>query len=91
MKSKLLTLFIFTFSLVNAQINVNVDFSKGIDNPLSKSKVGGLYQTPWISSDWIERDIPKISELESRSMRYEIAWGQEVMVTKWLQKMKMEV
>lgn len=76
MKKYILILFIFAFSLAYPQIKINVDFDKSTDFPLSKSKVGGLYQTPWISASWIERDIPKISELESRSMRYEIAWGQ---------------
>ena len=76
MKNYLLILFIFSINLSYSQININVDFSKSMDFPLSKNKVGGLYQTPWISAAWIERDVPKISELESRSMRYEIAWGQ---------------
>ena len=76
MKKPIFFFYFFSFSLTFSQINVNVDFNKSTDFPLSKNKVGGVYQTPWISTEWIERDIPKLSELESRSMRYEIAWGQ---------------
>ncbi len=67
----------FSFTLAPAQMIINVDFNNSMDYPLSKNKVGGLYQTPWLSAEWIERDIPKIAELESRSVRYEIAWGQK--------------
>ena len=76
MKKYIFSFFVFTFSLSYSQIKVNVDFDKSMDFPLSKTKVGGLYQTPWTTAEWLERDIPKICELESRSMRYEIAWGQ---------------
>jgi hypothetical protein len=82
-KKRLLAVVAFAFTAAHAQVNVNpvrmdirVDFSKPTDNPLSRNKVGEIYQTPWISAEWLERDIPKIGELESRSMRYEIAWGQ---------------
>lgn len=76
MKIKVLILLLFSFTLAPAQITIHVDFNKSMDYPLSKNKIGGLYQTPWLSAERIERDIPKIAELESRSMRYEIAWGQ---------------
>ena len=59
---------------VLAQTTVEVDFAQPRDQHLSKTKIG-LYQTPLTSADWLERDIPKLSELEARNMRYEIAWG----------------
>ncbi len=57
-----------------AQTNVRVDYNKPRDQHLSKMKIG-LYQTPLTNAEWLSRDMPKLSELEARNMRYEIAWG----------------
>ena len=73
MKHKLLFLSLCVMPVL-AQTTVEVDFAQPRDQHLSKTKIG-LYQTPLTSADWLERDIPKLSELEARNMRYEIAWG----------------
>ena len=54
---------------ISAQVAVRVDCSRWEEFPLVK-KIG-LYQTPLVSKDWIDRDMSKLSELEARSMRYE--------------------
>ncbi len=59
-----------------AQIEATANFDKWIEYPLVK-KIG-VYQTPLTSKRWLVRDLPKMSELEARAMRYEIAWGKKV-------------
>lgn len=59
-----------------AQIEANANFDKWVEYPLVK-KIG-VYQTPLTSKKWLARDLPKMSELEVRTMRYEIAWGKKV-------------
>ena len=54
---------------------VTADFSTWEEFPLVK-KIG-LYQTPLTFRSWLERDLPKLGELEARSMRYEMAWGKD--------------
>lgn len=58
-----------------SQATVNVNCSQWEEYPLVK-KIG-LYQTPLVSREWLDRDFPKLSELESRSMRYEMACGKD--------------
>ena len=59
----------------HAQISVEVNCTQWIDFPLVK-KIG-VYQTPLVSKDWINRDVSKLGELEVRSMRYEMACGKD--------------
>lgn len=61
---------------MSAQTIVTADFSIWEEDPLVK-KIG-LYQTPLTTRTILERDMPRLSELESRTMRYEIAWGKNV-------------
>ena len=60
---------------VQAQINVQVNCTQWVEYPLVK-KIG-VYQTPLVSTEWINRDFPKLEELEARSMRYEMACGKD--------------
>ncbi len=60
---------------LRSQVSVHVYGSQWEDYPLVK-KIG-LYQTPLVSRGWLDRDFPKLSELESRSMRYEMACGKD--------------
>lgn len=62
-------------SYASAQLNIQVNCSQWVDYPLVK-KIG-LYQTPLVSREWLARDLPKLEELESRSMRYEMACGKD--------------
>lgn len=57
------------------QSSVHVYGASWVDFPLVK-KIG-LYQTPLVSKSWLTRDIPKLAELEVRSMRYEMACGKD--------------
>ena len=54
---------------------VSVDFSTWEEHPLVKKF--GVYQTPWVRSNELNRDLPKLAELEARSMRYEMCWGND--------------
>ncbi len=55
--------------------SVEADFSTWEEYPLVK-KIG-LYQCPLTFKRWLRRDVPKLAELETRSMRYEMAWGKD--------------
>ena len=59
----------------SAQVTVRVDCAQWEEFPLVK-KIG-LYQTPLVSREWLDRDFPKLNELEARSMRYEMAMGKD--------------
>ena len=76
---KRIFLFLLCFSLwhiyLHAQIKVTVNSTKWVEFPLVK-KIG-VYQTPLVSREWISRDVPKLNELEVRSMRYEMACGKD--------------
>lgn len=74
--------FLFSASLlfmmapsISSQVAVHVYYSQWEEYPLVK-KIG-LYQTPLVSKSWLDRDMPKLSELEARSMRYEMACGKD--------------
>lgn len=60
---------------VHSQVTVHVYGAKWEEFPLVK-KIG-LYQTPLVSREWLDRDFPKLAELEARSMRYEMACGKD--------------
>ena len=60
---------------VSAQITVKVNATKWVEYPLVKKF--GVYQTPLVSREWITRDMPKLSNLEVRSLRYEMACGKD--------------
>ena len=60
---------------VCSQVKVHVYGSQWEEFPLVK-KIG-LYQTPLVSREWIDRDFSKLEELEARSMRYEMACGKD--------------
>ncbi len=77
MKKVLLSacLLFLTAPSISAQVAVRVDCSQWEEFPLVK-KIG-LYQTPLVSKAWIDRDMSKLSELEARSMRYEMACGKD--------------
>lgn len=63
-------------SPLNSQVvTVHVYGSQWEEFPLVK-KIG-LYQTPLVSRAWLDRDFPKLAELEARSMRYEMACGKD--------------
>ena len=62
-------------SPLHSQVTVRVYGAQWEDHPLVK-KIG-LYQTPLVSKEWLDRDFPKLAELESRSMRYEMACGKD--------------
>ena len=59
--------------LDNPLAEVSVDFSKWEEYPLVKKF--GVYQTPWVRGTELTRDLPKLAQLEARSMRYEMCWG----------------
>lgn len=61
---------------VAAQVKVTADFAEWEDEPLVK-KIG-VYETPIVIQKVLERDMPKLAEIDPRIMRYEIAWGKEV-------------
>ena len=61
--------------LVYPTSEVTVDVDTWAEYPLEK-KIG-VYQTPLAMKSWLERDLPKLGEIEARSMRYEIAWGKD--------------
>ncbi len=63
-------------TLCAAQAKALANFSRWNEYPLSK-KIS-LYQTPLGTKRSFERDLPRLAELESRAMRYEIAWGKDV-------------
>lgn len=60
---------------LHSQVTVHVDGAQWEEYPLVK-KIG-LYQTPLVSKAWLDRDFPKLAELEARSMRYEMACGKD--------------
>ena len=62
-------------SPLRSQVTVHVYSAQWEEYPLVK-KIG-LYQTPLVSREWIDRDFPKLEELEARSMRYEMACGKD--------------
>lgn len=57
----------------NTTVTATADFATWADYPLVK-KIG-VYQTPLVIRDWLERDLPKLGELDTRAMRLELAWG----------------
>ena len=59
--------------LADVRALVSVDCSKWEEHPLVKKF--GVYQTPWVRSNELNRDLPKLAELEARPMRYEMCWG----------------
>ena len=61
--------------LDNPLAEVSADFSKWEEHPLVKKF--GVYQTPWVRSTELNRDLPKLSQLEARSIRYEMCWGND--------------
>lgn len=68
-------LLLMSTSIVRSQVVVHVYGAQWEDYPLVK-KIG-LYQTPLVSKAWLDRDFPKLAELEARSMRYEMACGKD--------------
>lgn len=64
-----------SLSPLHSQVIVQVYGAQWEDFPLVK-KIG-LYQTPLVSKAWLDRDFPKLAELEARSMRYEMACGKD--------------
>ncbi|MBQ3780914.1 MAG: hypothetical protein II801_03915 [Bacteroidaceae bacterium] len=58
-----------------AQVAVQVNCSQWEEYPLVK-KIG-VYQTPLVNKNWLDRDFPKLEDLEARSMRYEMACGKD--------------
>ena len=64
-----------TTTPLRSQVAVQVYCAQWEEYPLVK-KIG-LYQTPLVSRAWIDRDFPKLAELEARSMRYEMACGKD--------------
>ena len=60
---------------LRSQVTVHVYGNQWEEYPLVK-KIG-LYQTPLVSKAWLDRDFPKLAELEARSMRYEMACGKD--------------
>jgi len=63
-------------SLAMAQLNATADFGKWEEYPLVKKM--GVYMTPLVTKAQLGRDLPKMSEIESRSYRYEVGWGKDV-------------
>lgn len=59
-----------------AQVQVTTNFSKWVEYPLMK-KIG-VYQTPLTCEKWLQRDLPKMAQIEARSLRYEFAWGKDL-------------
>ncbi|MBR1789972.1 MAG: hypothetical protein IJ762_12465 [Bacteroidaceae bacterium] len=70
-----LSLLSFFAQTSTSQVAVRVNCAQWEEYPLVK-KIG-LYQTPLVSREWLERDMPKLAELEARSMRYEMACGKD--------------
>lgn len=64
------------FHPVHAQVQVTANFNKWVEYPLVK-KIG-VYQTPLTCEKWLQRDLPKLAQLEARSLRYEFAWGKDL-------------
>lgn len=62
-------------AFANAQTRITADFSKWEEYPLVK-KIG-VYETPLTNENWLQRDLPKLAELQSRAYRFEFAWGKE--------------
>ena len=58
-----------------SQVTIHMNCAQWEEHPLVK-KIG-LYQTPLVSKAWLDRDLPKLDELEVRSMRYEMACGKD--------------
>lgn len=71
----LLFSFLILPMVVQAQTVVQVDYSRWEEYPLVK-KIG-LYQTPLTCREWLQRDLPKLSDLNTLAFRYEIAWGKD--------------
>ena len=59
--------------LANVCASISVDCSQWVEHPLVKKF--GVYQTPWVRNTELNRDLPKLAELEARPMRYEMCWG----------------
>ena len=59
--------------LANVCASVSVNCTEWVEHPLVKKF--GVYQTPWVRSTELNRDLPKLAELEARPMRYEMCWG----------------
>lgn len=59
-----------------AQVQVTTNYSKWEEYPLVK-KIG-VYQTPLTCEKWIQRDFPKMAQIEARALRYEFAWGKDL-------------
>ncbi len=59
-----------------AQTTSTVNFGSFVEYPLVK-KIG-VYQTPIIDKAKIDRDMRKLSDIEARAMRYELAWGKDL-------------
>lgn len=77
MKKNIITAFSLVTSIqAMAQVNANANFGRWIEHPLTK-KIS-VYQTPLGTQSSFERDLPRLSEIEARAMRYEIAWGKDV-------------
>lgn len=79
MKKIIISLFISllcTAAYSQTTTTVTADFSTWVEYPLVK-KIG-TYQTPLVTRDWLQRDLSKMAELESRSFRYELAWGKDL-------------
>ncbi len=60
-------------STARAQIYA-VDFSRGADFPLVKTKFG-VYQTPLVTLPRLLGSVPLLREMGARDLRYEIGWG----------------
>lgn len=71
-----MTVLVAAATTAKAQIQVATNFSKWVEYPLVK-KIG-VYQTPLTCQKWIERDVPKMAQIEARSLRYEFAWGKDL-------------
>lgn len=63
------------FNPANGQTLVSADYGTWAEYPLIK-KVG-IYQTPLTCAEWVERDFPKLSQIPSRVMRFEMGWGRD--------------
>lgn len=76
MKRVVITSVLCSFAaFTNAQTRIIADFSKWEEYPLVK-KIG-VYETPLTNENWLQRDLPKLAELQSRAYRFEFAWGKE--------------
>ncbi len=61
--------------LADVTCEVSVDYSRWEEFPLVKKF--GVYQTPWVRQVELNRDLPKLADLESRAIRYEMCWGND--------------